>query len=594
MIAVTGASGFVGRALLRRLAAGEEPVRALVRSDDAAREVTALGAEVVRGDVRDRAAVDALLAGCRLVYHLAGAYKGAEAELVETHVAGAANVARALEPDARVVFLSSTSVYGWTGPWPADEVTPTRPVTAYGRAKVEAERRLREAGAVIVRSTIVYGPGDEHGMIPRAARMLRRGLRWFPGDGRNRIHLVHVDDLVHGMLLAAERGDGVYVMPGPRALPVRTILAALAEGLGVRPPAFGVPASAVRGAAAGVRLAWRATGSDAEPPLTEHSLDVLVRDRAFSGDRARGELGWVPSTDTEAGLRAYAEELRAGRPASPGPEWRSYLVDPDEGLGTTYERFALAGVLDRATALTGSRSVLHAPLFGMTGIPGLETILLARSGVRAGLLDVDADRLQAIEQLWKELGQAPETHLAPWPADASWAGAVPRGSYDLVFSFAALWWFDDPWTVLAAQARWAARGVLVCVPNAGPMLKVRARTWHRAMFEHLNLEALDPRAIEGAARAQGLELVDEGVFDLPPFPDTAVPLAKVLRRGRPAGADAPGRWRWSILPWLRGEDPTLEDRMVRVGVVERRAPRAVRERLAHHRYLLFARRGSPR
>ena len=149
-------------------------------------------------------------------------------------VDGTARLLEAVEPDARLVLLSSTSVYGWDQAWPADHTTPPQPSSAYGRAKLAAEDLVRArstgtpstgtpstgtpstgtpstgtpsigtpspGGTVIARSTIVYGSGDRDGMLARVARLLARHVRWLPGDGANRVHLIHVDDLVAALLL---------------------------------------------------------------------------------------------------------------------------------------------------------------------------------------------------------------------------------------------------------------------------------------------------------------------------------------------------------------------------------------------------------
>jgi nucleoside-diphosphate-sugar epimerase len=627
VILVTGASGFIGSHLVGALAAAGRPVRALVRSDAAAQRVQAAVAdatggsglvEAVHGDVLDRASLVVAARGCDVVYHLAGTYRGAPAELHATHVEGTRNLLDSVEPGSRLVYLGSTSVYGWDQSWPADHQSPTRPASAYGEAKLAAEGLVlgRTSGeSVVARTTIAYGPGDTGGMLPRAVRLLRRGVRWFPGDGTNRIHLVHVDDLVAGLSLLGDTGSGVFLFGGPEAASMERILGLLAEGAGLPAPRFTLPGAALRPVAAGVEALWELARRPGEPPLTRHSVDVACRARAYSWARAADELGWSPKIPLEVGLAETGAWLMSHQTADPihvpatnggavpatpqaslpshGFEWRSYFADADEGLGTVYERFALQKVLESAMARTGSTSVLHAPLFGMLGVPGLDAVFLARSGTRVGLLDFDPERFDAVRSLWSGYGLEPELHPVESPDPSTWPEQLPA-SYDLVFSFAALWWFDDPWAVLAAQARWARKAVLVCVPNRNVFMKLRSLVWHRDLFSDLNQDALDPVAITAAAGGLGLRPVDDGLFDIPPFPDTSVPLAKGIRRilGRrqedgPAAANNPAAWRWSILPYLEGDDPGLAERVERFTVLERHLPSVVAPHLAHHRYILF-------
>lgn len=612
MILVTGASGFIGLALVRSLVGGDEPLRVLVRSDAGAelvsRATPGSQIDVVHGELADHAALTRAASGCRLVYHLAGAYRGSPGELHRSHADGTRNLLRALEPGSRFVYVSSTSVYGWRRPWPADEWTPPRPDSAYGIAKLAAEQQTlawTEGERVVMRPTIVYGVGDTRGMLARAAGLLGRGVRRFPGTGANRIHLLHIEDAVAALLRLGTDGAGVYLIAGPEAAPLSRILGLLADGARLPHPEFGVPAWALRGAATVVDEAWRLAHLPGEAPLSLHSVAVATEDRAYSSARAAAELDWHPRVGLDDGLPAVGAWLAGERskkaaariglaePSSDDPfgfDWRGYLEDPDEGLGTVFERFRLQSVLERAIEQTGATSVLHAPLFGMMGIPGLDAVFCARRGLRVGLVDSNAERLDAVQKLWRDLGLEPETHLVPGADPATWPAALSE-RYDLAFSFAALWWYDDPWAVVEAQARWADRGVLVCVPHRNVFLKFRASLWHRQLFDHLNEDALDPELLVTAASRSGWRAVDTGLFDIPPFPDTSVPLAKFLKgRGKATTGDDDaqgGAWSWSILPYLTGEQPDLETRLDGLVRFEQRVPRAVAPRWAHHRYTLF-------
>ena len=116
-------------------------------------------------------------------------------------------------------------------------------------------------------------------------------------------------------------------------------------------------------------------------------------------------------------------------------------------------------------------------------------------------------------------------------------------------------------------------------------MQLRARLWHRELFRsELNEDALDRGAVAVAASRLGLRSTGTGLFDIPPFPDTSVPIAKILRRGQASEGQA---WTWSILPYLKGEDPGMEDRIARLASWERFVPGAVAPALAHHRWHLF-------
>jgi len=519
---------------------------------------------------------------------------------------------RAVEPEARFVYVSSTSVYGWHQNWPADDFTPPHPESAYGHAKLAAERLTlaRTTGsAVVVRPTIVYGVGDP-GMLNRAYRLLARGQRRWPGTGRNRIHLIHVDDFVAGLLLvgAGGKGDGVYLLAGPRATPTAELFGLLADGAGLPRPRFGLPRGVVRPVASALDAAWSAMGKEGDAPLSVHSVDVLTVDRHYAPKRAGDELGWEPQVQPEDGIPEVGRWLAAqASPAAKRPsaaaiasgnapsdelgfDWRGYVADDDEGLGTVYERFALRDVIQDALDQTGSRSVLHAPLFGMMGFPGIDAVFQAQAGVRVGLLDFVPERLEAVVQLWNELGLDPDTHLVDGPDPQTWPDQLDK-QYDMAFSFAALWWFDDPWTVVEKHARWADKAVLTCCLNKNVFIRLRQLSWHKGLFDKLNLDSLNHRDLLAAGERAGLQAIGTGLFDIPPFPDTSLPLAKVARalmgKKPPEPGAEEGAWRWSIIPYLRGEQPELEAKVAKLAAWERFVPEPVAPVWAHHRYTLF-------
>ncbi|MGI8983980.1 MAG: NAD-dependent epimerase/dehydratase family protein, partial [Acidimicrobiales bacterium] len=178
MILVTGASGFIGRHLVGALAADGRKVRALVRSEAGGRRMPE-GVEVVRGDVADVDSLRHAAAGVELVYHLAGGYRAAELELRATHVDGTANLLSVLEPGTRLVYVSSTSVYGWDQSWPAHHNSPARPASPYGEAKLAAEALVAAwAGGptTTTRPTITSGAGEPQGILARKVKLMDWGV----------------------------------------------------------------------------------------------------------------------------------------------------------------------------------------------------------------------------------------------------------------------------------------------------------------------------------------------------------------------------------------------------------------------------------
>ena len=300
---VTGATGFIGRALVARLAASGTPVLALVRDPARAGDLASMpGVELLRGDLRDRDLLRGLAGRAGLVYHLAGltsARSRAEFMAVNGAATGALAAAAAAAPvPPKIVYVSSLAVAGpRPAANPAREDDPPAPVTAYGESKLLGEQLLRREGkgarCTIVRPPWVYGPGDRATLA--LFRLAARGF--FPNVRRGcmGISLVYVDDLVDALVLAgqAAQADGrlYYAADGEAHTIVelgRALLAACGGGRAVHVPG---PAFRLMGLA-GEAAAWLTR----RPPL-------LGRDKACEGLQE----GWVcddARIRTELGYRS--------------------------------------------------------------------------------------------------------------------------------------------------------------------------------------------------------------------------------------------------------------------------------------------------
>ena len=311
IVAVTGATGFIGRALALRLAASGAQVLAPVRDISRAGELAATpGIELVRGDLRDPALLRDLAGRAGIIYHLAGltsARSRAEFMAVNAEVTGALAAAAANAPaPPKLVLVSSLSVAGpRTAARPAREDDPPAPANGYGESKLLGEELLRRRGAglrwTIVRPPWVYGPGDRATLA--LFRLASHGF--FPSvrGGCMQISLVHVHDLVEALVLAGDSAaaDGriYYVTDGvvhTVAQLGQALLAACGGGRALHVPGFVFRFMGLAGEAA----AWL-TG---RPPL-------LGRDKACEGlqqgwvcddARIRAELGYRSKVGLEAGV----------------------------------------------------------------------------------------------------------------------------------------------------------------------------------------------------------------------------------------------------------------------------------------------------
>ncbi|HAZ60327.1 MAG TPA: NAD-dependent dehydratase [Gammaproteobacteria bacterium] len=303
---VTGATGFVGAAVVRQLLAADRAVRVLARPDSDRRNLQGLPVTVVEGDLREPAGLGPALRGCQVLYHVAADYRlwtPDPATLYETNVRGTEHLllAAAEAGVERIVYTSSVATLGTTADGsPANEDTPAtiqQMVGHYKRSKYLAEeavtRLIRERGlpVVIVNPSTPVGPGDikptPTGRLVRDAAAGR--IPAFVDTGLN---IVHVDDVATGHLLAETRGMlGRRYVLGGEDLSLREILAIIAGLTGRPAPRIELPRAPL------YPLAWltetfaRLRGGP-EPQLTLDGLRMSRKRMWFSSARAEQELGY--------------------------------------------------------------------------------------------------------------------------------------------------------------------------------------------------------------------------------------------------------------------------------------------------------------
>jgi dihydroflavonol-4-reductase len=309
-VLVTGATGFLGASLVRRLLAEGEHVRVLARSPAKAKPLTDEGAQVVIGDITDPSAVGTAADGARVVYHLAGRLFEPcvpAAEYYATHVAGTKLLlSRCEQPSLeRFVHCSTTGVLGVTGDGRADETAPYRPTNVYELTKAEAEQAVLEKArdgfpAVIARPGLVYGPGDLH-LLPFFRAVLRRRFRPI---GRRPVwlHPIYIDDMTEALLRCGERGDAVgecFHLAGREPVSLAGLADAIARAGGTSLPRGHIPLSAAQAVAmVGDRLPSNLKRS---APLTRSRLEFLTHSRVYDVTKAERLLGFAAATDLPTG-----------------------------------------------------------------------------------------------------------------------------------------------------------------------------------------------------------------------------------------------------------------------------------------------------
>jgi len=313
---VTGASGFIGGAIARRLAQHSRVI-ALSRSPTSDAVVSGLGAEPVRGDLVSLAPGD--LPACDAVVHCAAYVEawGTREDYRRVNVEGTERLLAAVRAaGARRFVHMSTEAVLWRGQHlrDVDETHPYPETTPflYAETKAEAERRVLAAATedfatVVLRPRLVWGPGDQT-LVPEARRMVERGaFSWLDG-GRAVTSTTHIANLVHATELALEKGRAgqVYFVSDGERHDFRSFLTRLLGAHGVTLPERSLPGWLVRPLAAAVEGGWRALRLRGAPPLTRHAVALLCCDCTVRDDKARAELGYAPVIGVEEGLAALA------------------------------------------------------------------------------------------------------------------------------------------------------------------------------------------------------------------------------------------------------------------------------------------------
>jgi nucleoside-diphosphate-sugar epimerase len=315
--AITGATGFVGGSLARLLRDAGHDVRALVRDAGRATSLTALGVELVPGDLDDIAALDRLCDGVDGLFHVAGWYKLGQRDPSvgdRVNVAGTRNVLAAAQRHhvPRVVHTSTLAVNSDTHGQVHDESYRHTGdfVSDYDRTKAQAhgiaERFATDGLAVvIVQPGLVYGPGDTAQTGALIEQVVRGRRPQVPKGGG--ACWAHVDDVAAGHVLAMEKGapGESYMLAGPRST-LADALRRLAVIAGTKGPVV-LPDGMVRVTAAVLGALGRVV--PLPPDFAAETLRASLATYYGSPTRAERELGWH-ARDLDTGLRETVAALR--------------------------------------------------------------------------------------------------------------------------------------------------------------------------------------------------------------------------------------------------------------------------------------------
>ncbi|HET9721220.1 MAG TPA: NAD-dependent epimerase/dehydratase family protein [Solirubrobacteraceae bacterium] len=324
---LTGATGFIGGHLVRRLVEEGRPVRCLVRPTSRTEPLERLGVELAVGDLADPASVSRAAAGAQAVLHCGALVSdwATVAEIRRANVDGTRNLMQAAlgAGAAQVVHFSSTDVYGHpnTTLEIGEDTAPSRFSNWYSRTKLEAESEVRRVAAtgaistVILRPATIYGPGSVN-VVGEIARAIRSRTMLLIDRGRAVAGLCYIDNLLDAAMLALQSPPSAaqtFNVTDGLDTTWRQFTGDLARGLGHPEPRLSLPYPVARGLGLAMEQTYRllrtSAGLRTPPLLSRQAVDVMGRDQRFSNARIRQRLGWEPRVTYEGGLRATLDWL---------------------------------------------------------------------------------------------------------------------------------------------------------------------------------------------------------------------------------------------------------------------------------------------
>lgn len=330
-IVVTGATGFLGGALVRRLRATRPQARVLALGRDTVRgaALTKDGISFSALDLTDRLGVERALAGADVVVH-AAALSSPWGELADFHAANVVaseNVAAACAQVgvARLVHISTPGIYHDGAPHLSireNHPLPPCAINHYAATKRTAERRvlaMAEAGGVpilVLRPRAIFGPGDTS-ILPRIADALRRGRLRRIGDGMCLVDMSYVDNVVDAILLGVDSppqlSGQAYNISNGEPVRIWEVIDRLADALGVPRPTARISRAQALRLAGLLEAGYRVFAPGREPPLLRYGVDLLSVDMTLDISRARNELGYRPHVGMDEALtRTFKALARDG------------------------------------------------------------------------------------------------------------------------------------------------------------------------------------------------------------------------------------------------------------------------------------------
>lgn len=322
-IAITGATGFLGKRAAEILNEQGHEVIALGRNTKKIESLSTEGIEVISCDLKDKNALKEAFKGCDMVVHSAALSSawGRYEDFYQANVTGTINVAEACRANSvkRLVHISTPSLYVTKeNRLQVKESDPLPPmaINHYANTKRQAEEKLKEIQDlefIILRPQGIYGPGDQ-ALFPRLKRLADKGIVPIIGEGDNLVDLTYVDNVVHAIVQSIHAGKEAIGEtfnitnddPVNNSEMLKTLFDQLEVPVKEKKLSFGFAYNL----ATALEFVHRNFMPEKEPLLTKYSVCALSKTRTLSVEKAKKLLNYNPPVGMQEGMKHYVTWCR--------------------------------------------------------------------------------------------------------------------------------------------------------------------------------------------------------------------------------------------------------------------------------------------
>ena len=265
--------------------------------------------------------------------------------------------------------------------------------------------------------------------------------------------------------------------------------------------------------------------------------------------------------------------------------WQQYFLNPDEGLGSSYERIVINNKLLEICKKYNVNNLLESPSFGFTGVSGINSFAAAKKNIKTTLVDHNQQRINLIAKFWSMHNASCQIHFTKTYSDLPF----DDNQFDLSWNFSAMWFTKNLNASLSELCRVSKKAVFICVPNRSGLGYVFQKiSGKKELKKYLKEENIIPKNIIREMNILGWKLIENDYIDCPWWPDIGMPKAKFLKYfGLDWLIKEKNNSPITIMDYYDGKDTNFASKMMKHYWFEKNAPNFIKKFWSHHKYFLF-------